>query len=470
MNRKTIGSIGALFALALGGAAGQEAATHDAPPMEREGPPLFARGGDNRTRYELTDNWPRGSTVSTSYDEHLRFRTRLWGELRPADALLVRARIGNEFRSYRNSPANNSRNKFPDELYLDNLFVQWREDGWGLKAGRQEYMKGSRRILGDGTPGDGSRTAFFDAVVLTLDCGEKSSVDVFGAWNHYRDDITVGRAATGVYDLTFMRRGDPYSKMDEGGVGLYAECRELDALAIDLYWVWKKETSFHGGADRFPGRDFHTIGLRLLPTFNDWLSGELEAAWQAGRVDSQGARVAAGAEQDAFASRDISAGMAYAALVARPKDVAWSPSLRLAALYMSGDEDSYHATTDGSTDTGWNPVFGRLPASGDIPLYMYDVGRWSNLFHPHAEIGIVPAKGHPVTVEVGPMYAVEKDAGAESRCRGLYTRAVYRFPLPTLVGVKFNGLVAGEVFEYGDYFDTDESRATSVRLELNASF
>lgn len=479
MNGKAFGSVGAAVALAVGSALGQQAAASAEKPVEQEGPPLFAWGGDNRTRYEFMDNWPRGNAVTTTYDEYLRFRTRVWGELRPADELLLRVRLGNEFRSYRNSPANNSRNKFPDELYVDNLFAQWREDGWGLKVGRQEYLKGSYRILGDGTPGDGSRTIFFDAAMLTLDYGEKSTVDVFGTWNHYRDDMTVGRTATGVYDMTFMRRGDPYSKMDEGGAGVYAECREMDNLAIDLFWVWKKETSFHGGAERFPGRDFHTVGLRLMPKFNDWLSGELEAAYQFGRVDSQDARDVGGAPdpetglprtQEAFASRDISAGMAYAALVAKAADVAWTPSFRLAALYMSGDKDSYYATTDGSTETGWNPVFGRLPPGGDIPIYMYDVGRWSNLFHPHAEIGVVPAKGHPVTFEAGPMYAVEKDAGAEDHYRGLYVRTVYRFPLPEFAGVKFNGLVSGDVFEYGDYFDTEEDRATSVRLELNAKF
>lgn len=465
MDGRTLGCVGAAMALAVGCVLGQQAAGAETP-VEREVPPLFAWGGDNRTRYEFMDNWPRGNVVTTSYDEYLRFRTRLWGEFRPADELLLRLRVGNEFRSYRNSPANNNRNKFPDELYVDNLFAQWRQDGWGLKIGRQEYLKGSYRILGDGTPGDGSRTIFFDAVVLTLDYGRKSTVDVFVTWNHYRDDLTVGGTALGVYDMTFMRRGDPYSKMDEGGAGVYAEHRELDNLPIDLYWIWKKETSFHGGAERFPGRDFHTVGLRLLPKFNDWLSGELEAAFQFGQVDSQAARD----EQKAFASRDIAAGMAYAALVAKAADVTWTPSLRLAALYMSGDKDSYYGTTDGSTETDWNPVWGRLPPAGDIPIYMYDVGRWSNIFHPHAEVGVVPAKGHPVTFEAGPMYAVEKDAGAESHYRGLYLRTVYRFPLPAFAGMTFNGLVSGDIFEYGNYFDTDEDRATSVRLELNTKF
>jgi hypothetical protein len=49
-------------------------------------------------------------------------------------------------------------------------------------------------------------------------------------------------------------------------------------------------------------------------------------------------------------------------------------------------------------------------------------------------------------------------------------RAVYKFPVPTVAGISFNGLISGDVFEYGDYFVTDEDRATSIRLELIAKF
>lgn len=419
-------------------------------------------GGDNRTRYEFMDNWPRGggNPPGTAYEEYLRVRTRLWGEADFEDTLLLRIRIGNEFRSYRNAVANRNRNKFPDELYVDNLSAQLNVDRWRLKVGRQDIMKGSWRVIGDGTPGDGSRTVYFDGAVLTLSFGDKSAVDFIGTWNHYRDDITIGDASGGVYDMTFMRRGDPYSKMDEGMLAAYAEMRECEALPFDVYWVWKKETSFHGGSERYPGRDFHTLGIRLLPIFNTWLSGEFEAAVQFGGVDSA----------DGFASRDIRAGMVYGAVTAQASDVAWKPSIRLAVHYMSGDQDSYYATTDGSKDTGWNPVFGRLPPGGDIPIFMYDVGRWSNVFHPHVEVSAKPAEGYALSFEIGPMYAVEKDYDATDNYRGLYVRTVYTFPLPDVWGIALNGLVSGDVFEYGDYFVTDASRATSIRLEVNAKF
>ncbi len=454
--KKTLGAAGVALGLIAQCASGQGA------EVEQPERSILTFGGDNRTRYEFMDNWPKGggNVPGTSYDEYLRVRTRVWSEANFDDSLLLRIRLGNEFRSYRNSPSNTRRNKFPDELYADNFFAQYKAEAWSLKAGRFEMMKGAWRVIGDGTPGDGSRTIYFDGAVLTYNLAQKSSVDFIGTWNHYRDDTTVGNPETGVYDLTFMRRGDPYSKMDEGMAAVYAEIRESAQLQYDLYWIWKKETSFHGGADRYPGRDFHTVGFRMLPVFSDWLSGELEAAYQFGSVDSS----------EGFESRDISAGMAFGGLTATAKDVNWTPSLKLGALYMSGDKDSYYSTTDGSTDTGWNPVFGRLPPAGDIPIFMYDVGRWSNLVHLNAEVSVKPAAGHTVTFEAGPMYALEKDYGATDNYRGLYLRTVYMFPLPTVSGIGFKGLVSGDVFEYGDYFDTDEDRATSIRLELMAKF
>lgn len=454
--KNTIGAVGVALCLMAQGSSGQEV------KVEQPEKAILTFGGDNRTRYEFMDNWPKGGGIvpGTSYDEYLRIRTRVWGEANFEDSLLLRIRLGNEFRSYRNSFANRQKNKFPDELYVDNLFAQYKTDAWSLKAGRFEMMKGANRVIGDGTAGDGSRTIYFNGAVMTYNLAQKSSVDFIGTWNHYRDDMTVGNPATGVYDLTFMRRGDPYSKMDEGMAGAYAEIREFAQLPYDLYWIWKKETSFHGGEKRYPGRDFHTIGFRMLPALNDWLSGEMEAAYQFGGVDSS----------EGFESRDISAGMLFGGLTATAKEMDWTPALKLGALYLSGDKDSYYSTTDGSTDTGWNPVFGRLPPAGDIPVFMYDVGRWSNLVHLNAEVSVIPSKGHKVSFEAGPMYAVEKDYGATDNYRGLYLRTVYMFPLPTVAGISFKGLVSGDVFEYGDYFDTNEERATSVRLELGAKF
>ncbi len=418
-------------------------------------------GGDIRARYEFKDNWAdKGkASASSAYEDYLRFRTRVWGEAKFDDSLTTYIRLGNEFRRYRNSP-NDDKQRFPDELFLDNLYGEWKNDAFGVILGRQDINKGAGRVISDGTPGDGSRTMHFDAAVLTLNLTEKSSVDIIGTWNHYRDDLTLGNTEGGVYDMTKIKSGDPYSKMDEGGLIAYATIEEIDTLLIEPYWIWKVEESFHSKEDRYPGRDFHTLGVRLMPKFTDWLSGEVEAAYQVGEVDAQGE----------VKARDISAGMIYAGLTGKAKEVGGSPSLTLAVLYMSGDEDSYYKTEDGSTDNGWNPVFNRDSWFSNIAGGMYDENRWSNLFYPHAEVIVKPADGHSVTLQAGPMYAAEKDNDAVDSYKGFFASAKYGFPLPSVAGIKMNGAVAGEVLDYGDYFVAEEKTATWLRFEVKAKF
>lgn len=128
----------------------------------------FDFGGDIRARYEFNDNFPdKGkSTAGSGYSDHLRFRTRIWARMEAGENLSIYLRLGNEFRNFRNT-SNNSKQKFPDELFVDNLFVEWEDDAFGLKVGRQEIRKGAGRIITNGTPGDGMRSCFFDAVALT---------------------------------------------------------------------------------------------------------------------------------------------------------------------------------------------------------------------------------------------------------------------------------------------------------------
>lgn len=421
----------------------------------------FKFGGDFLARYEFKDNWPdKGkATAGSAYDEHFRLRSRVWGEMSAGDDFTTYIRLGNEFRKYRNA-ANNDKQQFPDELYLDNFYVNWKQESVGVKLGRQDIKKGAGRIIADGTPGDGARTAHFDAAVVTFNFFEKSTIDFIGTWNHYRDDLTIGHTVGGVYDMTYIKSGDPYSKMDEYGLMAYSEIRENKDFPLDVYWIWKAEEAFYSKEDLYPGRDFSTVGVYLTPKLTDWLSPEVEMAYQFGCIDSG----------EGMKSRDISAGMVYAGLAGSAKSTVWSPSLKMGLLYLSGDEDSYFKTKNGSTDSNWNPVFNRTTWFSQIGSGMYDQYRWSNLVYPNVELGVKPAKGHSITLETGPMYAAEKDNSATDDYKGYLVAAKYGFPLPTVAGMKLAGQVTGEVFDFGDYYVTTEDRATWLRLEVSAKF
>jgi hypothetical protein len=90
----------------------------------------FDAGADLRFRYEYRDNlMDKGKTsVSPLYEDYSRTRTRVWGKATYGEDLGAYIRLGNEFRDYRNAP-DNDKNKFPDELYIDNLYFDFKNLG-----------------------------------------------------------------------------------------------------------------------------------------------------------------------------------------------------------------------------------------------------------------------------------------------------------------------------------------------------
>lgn len=420
----------------------------------------FDGGGDIRARYEWKNNFPdKGkTTVSPDYADYLRFRPRLWGKVSYED-YTVYTRLADEFRYYRRPLKDRDKNKFPDEIFLDNLYFEAKNigDRVDLRVGRQDIKEGSGRVVSDGTPGDSSRSAYFNAILAKVHFLEKSDVDLMGTWNTYRDELTVFEP-NDIWDLTKIKSGDPYSEMDEQGAMAYLHYNEIKDFPIEGYAIWKRESQFYSGNTRYPGRQFGTFGTRLAPKFNERFSAETEAALQAGRVDS----------------RPILAGMLYGGASYTEPTVFSKPKLTAACLYLSGDKDSYYKTADGSTDNGWNPTFNRTTWFSEICSGMYDQLRWSNLVYPHMELKLTPVSKHKISFQCGPMFAAERDNDADSSYRGFYTQARYDFPLISGIFGKrgdLSGALVAENLQYGDYYDHDsESAATWVRCELNAKF
>jgi hypothetical protein len=431
----------------------------------------FDAGLDFRFRYELKDDWmDKGKTsVNGEYEDYYRMRTRVWGKATFGEDLGAYLRLGNEFRDYHNPAASNThKNEFPDELYIDNFYLDFNNvgDRVNVRVGRQDIKEGAGRLISDGTPGDGSRSAFFDAILVKVKLLEKSDVDLMATWNRYKDSWTLGNPYED-YDLTKIKSGTPtYSRMDEKGLMAYFHYNEVKDFPMEFYYIWKQEDRFYDKKDRYPGRNFHTVGTRLMPKLTEKLSAEVEAAVQLGRTDGQ----------HGMEARDLAAWMAYAGLTYSEKEVFAKPKVTGAVLYFSGDEDSYYKTKDGSTDTGWNPVFNRATWISEVCSGMYDQYRWSNLVYPHVEIELEPYSKHKVKAQCGPMFAAEKDNGATDSYRGLYTQVRYDFPLLSKVFGKrgdLTGAVVGEALLYGDYYAHEAvgaDAATWLRFELNGKF
>lgn len=416
-------------------------------------------GVDVRLRYDFTDNlpkWPNGESERTDY---MRLRTRLWGraEYRNAGIYL---RLADEFRYYRtpkDDPAQNKQ-KFPDVLFIDSLYFDFKDlaGRLDLRLGRQEMKLGSGRLISDGTGGDGSRSAYFDAMRLTWRVTDKSSIDFFGIYAAEDDWLpTLGKTNDGKggkddYNLTGFGNS-------EAGAGIYALIRESKNLGMDFYWLWKHESK----AEKFEGRSFHTVGARFLPRLTETLSAELELAGQLGETDD---------------NRDIAAFMVYSGLTWKPA-AALKPYLTGALLYLSGDDQRFDQSPTGR-DTGWNPTFNRQTWLGEAIAPMYDKYRYSNLVYPHVEAGCVPLANQKVKLQFGPMFTARDEAGVNTGAghgafRGFYVQGRYEFLIAEKIFGDRGTLKGGVQLEYmtkGDYFgNSDDGSAYFARFEISVS-
>ena len=439
--------------------AAQQSAT---PTPEGDGSLIFAGGGDLRLRLEAFDDIPiiadpPGITRSGE-NSYFRIRSRLWGSATWEGATL-RGRAVNEFRHYL-EPDDPSAWDWPDEIIFDQLYLDLPDlfDGKAdLRVGRQDMMYGAGRVILEGTPKDGSRTIFFDAVKLSLQFGPNDTIDLLGIYNRPEAEMEIGpldRDNTGF---------DRYNNdLTESGGGLYAHLRRASAMPVEIYYLVKDESRWKGFAGqlpepvRHPGRRTHTLGARILPRLGDQLGLELEGAGQAGETDDD---------------RNIAAFMGYGgAIWTLPIELAGArPSLTAALYYLSGDDPQ---TTK---EEGWNPLWSRYPQFSELYVYAFDAGKagyWSNLIYPSLTASIDFDKFHKFGLSAGVMYASEEDGPGGGNRRGNLFSARYDFPLAAGVlhnGDRLYGHIIAEMLDPGDYYRVDD-RAYFVRGEISYSF
>jgi len=406
-------------------------------------------GADLRIRQERLDNIPTSSGIGQmDLRDYMRYRTRVWGQVKSEDgSLLLYGRATQEVRSwFKGEPASGSgRWRWPDEVVLDNLYFQNTTlfgEGSRFRIGRQDIRLGSNRLVFDGTPGDGSRTIFFDGVTLSVPMQEKQTLDVFAVYNHSDNKLAAGNV-----DRRFMTAYTGREKMDDGGVGFYFTDRSEKDFVHEVYAIYKYDGVTRSVADgsRLSNRgDIYTIGLRMLPRFTDALSGELEAAYQ--QTHKHGRH---------------EAGMVFASMTYAP-EMAWKPTFTAATLYES---------------LRWNALWGRWPVWGELPVFSYDLGNWSNLIHPYVEVSVTPVEKNTVLLRTGPMYAETRGpADGSGRCKGWFSQARWDFPIASGLLKSgdgrqdvLKGHITGEMLKPGDYYPFSNT-AYFVRWEVSYAF
>ena len=281
----------------------------------------------------------------------IRVRSQLWGSYVPNEWWKVHAMLNNEHRHWFKSHIGLENDDFEiNELIFESLYVQGKSLGYspfGFTAGRQNLFYGEGFICWDGGPLDGSRTAYFNAVLLQGDWGERT-LDAHFISNPEKDE----------YLPVVNDQDRNLIEWDETGAGLYYTDESLGGKKLELYYFYKNEKD----SDNIqPESDIHTVGARA--SGRSWDSFDFGLEW-ASQIGDRGDASRLGYGGYLWGLYDI------------PRNIL-PLDLGLGGFILSGDDP------DTDDYEGWNPVYSRWPKWSELYIYTLvnenGVAYWDNI-------------------------------------------------------------------------------------------
>lgn len=427
----------------------------------------FKWGADLRLRHEYLENV---NTLNNEYPNDIssyqRYRGRLWGSIMPMDNLSLNARITQEMRYWYEPQAQINANDghfHTSYAILDQANVTIKDlavEKSTLTVGRQDVILLDGWLVLEGTPLDGSRTIFFDAVRYQMPLKDlNSSIDVALLAAHASPDKWV--TAFGPSETAYGR--DVYlSEQDEVGGYINYGWKPSDTFKLDAYFIAKNDDA-EAPANWSDGT-IYTLGARVENKFNENLLGRVEGAYQFAE-DYQQAYTPTSGDLSAYGA---TAKLAYMFNDSMKNEVA------LVGEYLSGNDP----------DTGENeafvPLWARYPQWSEIFAYNFAnetrPGEITNIIRLGPSWSISPTKKLSFTANYFALWADENtkfnNIGGQpyygdDLFRGHFFQGILRY--------KFNRFVAAhlwaEYFMPGEFYsDNRNDDAIFLRAEINLTF
>lgn len=246
-----------------------------------------------------------------------RYRGRAWATITPVEDVNVNLGVTWEFKNFCRPTGKESheiRETNFDEVVVERLNVEW-ANAFGLpmtvKAGRQNLADINSWLFLEGTPLDGSISAYFDAVRTTYNLeAYKTTIDAVFICNRSDKDQRIPP----IND----RRRDVIEH-DELAAVLYAKNKSLlPGHQVDAFYIWKKTNQvFASGWDS----DLSTFGGRIGGDLDENWSYFLNVAGQIGNKEG----------------KNVCAMGAYGRLSYFLRDE-WNNNFRLSYEYRSGGD------------------------------------------------------------------------------------------------------------------------------------
>ncbi len=414
-----------LAALFLATVAAATARAGDLPPNRIE------TGFEERVRTENWDNSTDFDADALDARHQWRFRTRAWVKLTLGGNTDLAVGLCNESKKWTMPKLALTL----DETVFETLYLEHRfADGASLRVGRQNISRGDGFILTDGGPLDGSRTAYFNAIVGSKVTGD-SRLDVMFISNPYRD-----RYLPPIHDQ-------------------HRSLIEWDETAMGLYWSGPTPCRV-GTADLYGFVKSEEHEERLIPTLGGRVARPLARGWT--MKAELAAQFPGAPEPDAIAwGGQASATKAFAG--------AWKPSLTLGYTGLSGDNPRTSLENE-----GWNPLFSRYPRWSDLYIYTLASERgaayWTNLSMFQVEIRATPVKALDLRAAYHRMDAFHRFPGKPAIYgSGTHRGDMFQGRADYRLNDAWRGHVVGEWMAPGDFYTHDDG-GWFFRAEVSCGF
>jgi hypothetical protein len=426
--------------------------------------PSWTGGADLRLREVGINNANALDDASASAERHFqRYRLRAWGQYQPDPGLAVNGRLMWEGRHYHepDSAAAGFETWYSGAVMFDNLFVQADKPG-GLplkvKLGRQDIVLGNGWLMLDGTPLDGSRTIYFDALRATWSSG-LTNLETILVKQNPRTSLTLDGE---VEDQT---------EQNEKGVVLYLRQKYSPDTDLDGFYFYKQNGFASGsilnGARR--ANNGFTIPVAVDPSD----IGHVNAL--GGRIETQYTptwklRAEAAAEWGRRNGRDMR-GFGFNGRATHSLGGAWNNRVNLGYEYLSGDDRNT------ARNEAFDPLWGRWPQWSELyGPYSYGAetrtGETTNLHR--LNLGWV-AKVHPtseISLDYHALFADENTkCGGGFSCNDKFRGNLFTAWLRARYDKHISGHLLAEYFLPGNYYVAPKGdNAYFLRAELNLTY
>ena len=417
----------------------------------------FKWGPYLRLRYEYWKNYKDMDNNQLDNRSFFRIKTSLWGQLDFDKNTNLFAKLTNEFKPYTYYAPSSSKSSGKTDKYFhfdiqevvfDNLYLEINNFlgvPLDLRLGRQDFFGyGENFLLYEGTPGDGSRTFYFNALKATWHLNGHNDIDFIYTSNP-RDDLFLPV-------INEDKAPQSLNTTHEEAFILYWKNKAIKDLAFEGYYIYKREDEDGGTGYQAQKGKINTFGSFAKYDFSPWaLRGQF--AYQFGDYGNNERRGLGG----------------YMYLDRSFKEKLWSPQLSAGFIYLSGDD------RDTAKNGSWDPLFSRSAWISEVySLSMISEtgisSYWTNLAAWRAQLTLNPTKKTKLSFWYNFLRANEQVAASavfsgagKGRGHLAVARADYAFNKNVTV------YLLGEYLFPGNFYK-DRDGAVFLRTELTFKF